>query len=109
MGWSETRSMFGGSVAYIDADSNGGTDIEVVAAAAGKQIVVDRLIVSASAAASIFFESGTSTVIIPTLYLAAGDTVDLDDLNFRTTAGAALTASATITGNITIIVQYHLL
>lgn len=107
MGWSETRSMFGGVSAYVDADSNGGNDIEIVAAETGKQIVVDRVVVSVSAAASIFFESGTSTVIIPTMYLAAGATIDLDDLNFRTTAGAALTASATITGNISILVFYH--
>lgn len=109
MGWTETRSMFGGVSAYVDADSNGGNDIELVAAVAGKTIVIDRLIVSASAAASVFFETGASTVIFPTLYLAAGTTVDIDDVNFRSTSGASVTFSATITGNISVYVQYHLI
>lgn len=94
--------------AFVDADSNGGNDIEIVAAVTGKRIVVDHLTITASAAASAFLESGASTVIFPTVYLAAGDNYTIDDPGVRTTSGAALTFSATVTGNISVFVKYHL-
>ena len=108
MGWSETRSMYGGVAAYSSADNNGGTDTSIVAAVSGKQIVIDRLIISADAASATFFESDT-TQITPTLYTGAGGTIDIDDLNWRTASGVALTYTAVITGNISIVVFYHLL
>ena len=101
--------MFAEVTAFVDADSNGGTDIEIVAAAgADKKIVVDHLTISASATASAFIESGTSTVIFPTVYLAAGTSYSIDDPGIKTAANSALTFSATITGNISVFVKYHI-
>lgn len=107
MSWNETRSMYGSFTALLDADSNGGTDIELIAAVTGKRIVVDHLTISASAAASAFVESGTSTVIFPTVYLAANTSYSIDEPGIKTAVGAALTFSATITGNISVFVKYH--
>lgn len=108
MSWNETRSMYGQHAAFVNADSNGGTDIEIVAAVTGKKIVVDHLTVTASAAASAFIESGASTVIFPTVYLAAGDNYTIDEPMVKTAAGEALTFSATVAGNISVFVKYHL-
>jgi len=105
----EVRSVYSPNVAFVDNDSNGGTDIELVAAVTGYRIVVDTLVVSVSATTTGFFlESGASTVIFPTCCFAANSTTQIDDPFVRTTSGAALTFSATITGNISVFVRYHL-
>lgn len=102
------RALYGEARALLDADSNGGTDIEIVAAKTGYAIVVDLVSVSASAAASFFFESGASTVVFPTHHLVANTSLQLADTSlFRTAGGEALTFSATITGNVSVFVKYH--
>ena len=102
------RAMYGQANAFVDADSNGGTDISIVAAKSGYQTVIDTLVITASAAASAFIESGASTVIFPTVYLAAGDNFVLEGGNlFRSATNEAVTFSATVTGNISVFVQYH--
>lgn len=109
MSWNDTRRMYGSFTAKLDADSNGGTDIELVAAAgAGKAIVVDHITVSGSAASSWFLESGASTVIFPTIYMAANTSYSIDEPNIRTAANAALNFTATITGNISVFIKYHI-
>lgn len=108
MSWNATRSMYGQFTAMLNADSNGGTDIEIVAAqGAGKKIVVDFILVSTSAAASWFFESSTGTVIVPTIYQAANECVYLDEPMVKTAANESLTFSCTITGNVSVFVKYH--
>lgn len=101
--------MYGSVRALLDADSNGGTDLELVAApGANKKIVIDNLVISASANASAFLESGTSTVIFPTVYIAANDPFVLQDVKIVCAANEALTFTATITGNISVWVEYHI-
>ena len=102
--------MYGGSTAFIDADSNGGTDIALVAAKTAHHIVLDYILITASAAASAFIESDGSvsdTVIFPTVYLAAGDNVQIDNPCVRSLVGEALVFNATVTGNISCFVRYH--
>lgn len=102
------RSIYAPGTALV-VDTNGGTDIELVAAVSGKAIVVDYLLVSVSAAATnIFLESSTTTKIFPDLFLAANSTWDTEDPYIRTAAGESLTFSATITGTISVFVRYHL-
>lgn len=99
---------FAERTAFVNADSNGGTDIEIVAAVANHRIVVDHLTISASAAASAFVESSTTTVIFPTVYIAANTSYVIDDPCIKTALGESLTFSATVTGNISVFVKYHL-
>ena len=104
----EIRSLYGENTAFLNADSNGGTDIEMVAAKANHIIVVDYLAVGMSAAGLFFLESGASTVISPTLYVQASDTVVLDhEYLVQTVVGEALNFNATITGNVSFLLKYH--
>lgn len=100
-------NTFPSSVAILDADSNGGNDIEIVAAVSGKRIVVDTIMISVSADTTFFFESG-STVIFPTTNVAAKSSFIIYEPRCATAAGVALTLTATITGTISCFVRYHL-
>ncbi len=101
------NTNFASQCAMVNADSNGGTDIEVVAAVTGGIIVVDSLMVGCSAATTSFFmESGSSTVIYPATSLPVGAFVHPEP-GFKTASGEALTFSATITGTISVFVRYH--
>lgn len=101
--------MFGSRTAFVNADSNGGTDIEIVAAVTDHLIVVDLLVISGSAAATdVFLESGTGTVIFPKVYIPAGDSIVVDEPFLKTAKSESLTFSATITGTISVFVKYHL-
>ncbi len=101
--------MFAQKVAFSSADNGGGTDTELVAAVTGHKIVVDEIVVSADAAASFFFEHG-STVIFPVTYLAATTPFVLQSDNICATAsGISLTYTATVTGNVSLLVKYHLI
>lgn len=107
MSYSSTKTLWGSSIANV-VDSNGGTDIEIVAAKTGYAIVVDCLFVSASAACTDFFmETGASTKIFPNSFLAANSSFSVYEPGIRTAASEALTFSATITGTISVFVRYH--
>ncbi len=100
--------MFEEIKVFSDADSNGGADTELVAAVAGTVIVVDEIMFTASAACAVFLESGASTVVFPTVYLAAGDNFVMDSGNLcRTAVSEALTYTAVVTGNVSIWIKYH--
>lgn len=107
----DVRKMYGSATALIDNDSNGGTDQTLVAAVTNCKIVVDELAVSASAAATFFLESDGSvsdTVIWPTTNMAANTSFVVYDPGIKTLTGEALLWNATITGNISFFVRYHL-
>lgn len=73
-----------------------GTDQTVIAAVTDKQIVVLGLAMSAAAATTIFFESGTATAITATFDVATRGSMVLPLTPyglFKTTRGAALTAT----------------
>ncbi len=100
--------MFEEIKVIANADSNGGTDASLVAGATGVVVVVDEIMFTADAACAIFLESGASTVIFPTVYLAAGDSFVMDSGNLcRTASGEALTYTAVVTGNVSVFIKYH--
>ncbi len=106
MSYLATKHTYGSANAQL-VDTNGGADIEVVAAKTGYRIVVDFLYVHASAAmTAAFFESG-STNIFQVGGLAANTGISILEPGFATAAGVALTFSATITGEVTVHVRYH--
>lgn len=101
-------AVYSGGVAFADSQTNSKSDQSLVAAVTGYAIVVDLIVVSATAACTFFLESGTSTTIFPVCSLAAGTTLVIPDPKTRTAASAALTWTNTITGNFSIYVKYHL-
>jgi hypothetical protein len=101
--------MYAVQTAMVDADSNGGADIEVVAAVTGAAIVIDYIAISSAAAVTdCFLETGASTVIFPKFAMAAGVPLVLPNVTLRGARGSNIALSATVTGTISIYVQYHL-
>lgn len=111
MGHYDVRAMYGQATAALDADSNGGTDIELVAAKTGYHIVVDEFVVSMSAAGNFFVESddaSSDTLKWPTTYLAANTSFGKDGDNlFRTDVSEALVFTISLTGSVSVWVRYH--
>lgn len=85
-------------------------DQSVIAAVAGKRIVVDAMWVSNGVAvATIFFESGTSTAISSVQALPIGGNVFISEPILRTVAGEALTATTAGASAVTgLTLRYHL-
>lgn len=85
-------------------------DQSVIAAVAGKAIVVDAMWVSnAVAVGSVFFESATGTAISGTHTMGIGENVFISEPILRTAAGEALTATtAGATSVIALTIRYHL-
>ncbi len=102
------RKMYGCNTAFIDNQAPT-ADASVVAAKAGHRIWVDSFTISVgTAAATCFFEKGTSTKITPVFNIGINGNVTVYDPGIFTGINEALTFTS-VGGSSTasVLVRYH--
>lgn len=108
MGQFDTRAMYGEGRAIIDGQAPT-ADVELVAATTGFRVVVDYVLITVgTAAATLFFESGTTTKVSPTFHVGINGALEINEPRFVTAGGEALTFTSVGVNSVTAVyVRYH--
>ena len=103
-----TKQMWPSGIAFVDSQAVA-ADTALIAAVAGKRIVIDSIFASCGTAVGTFFLEHGSTAMTPSFHLGVSGNMSLYDVSIAAPVGVAVTYTTAGAASVqSILVRYHL-